>query len=203
MDFTTVYIIRHAETTGNIEKRLTGRQDYEITENGLNMIKQLENKLKDIKFDIAFSSTENRSYNTIKGLAEKSSINITKTSELSEMFFGIYDGYKWEEVNKINPRIKELQNEINIIDGIPNQETMEDVANRMYNFIYKCCLENPGKNILIGSHGVAIEAFLRKITGIPFKDEREKYSQHNTAMNKVIFEGNQFRIEILADNTNL
>lgn len=201
MSVTTVYIIRHAETIGNIEKRLTGRKDYEITEHGMNSIKQLEKKLENIKFDVAFSSTENRSYNTIKGLAEKSGIEILKTSMLSEMYFGIYDGYKWEDVNKINPKIKQLQNEINILAEIPEQETMEEVAKRMYDFIYNCCLENTGKTILIGSHGVAIEAFLRKITGVPFKDEREKYSQHNTAINKVVFEENEFKIEILVDKT--
>lgn len=200
MSVTKIYIIRHAETIGNIEKRLTGRKDYEITENGREMIKLLEKKLENVKFDIAFSSTENRSFKTIEGLAKKSNINITKTSELSEMYFGIYDGYTWEEVNKINPSIKQLQNEINIIAGIPEQESMEEVADRVYNFIYKCCLNNVGKTLLIGSHGVAIEAFLRKITGVPFKDEREIYSQHNTAINEVVFENNEFKIRVLANN---
>lgn len=199
MQTTSVYIIRHAETVGNIEKRLTGRQDYEITENGMQTIRRLENKLEGIKFDLAFASTESRSFNTIKGLAEKSGIEIIKTPALSEMYFGIYDGFTWEEVNRINPKIKQLQNEINIIAGIPNQETMEEVADRVYNFIYKCCLENSGKTILMGSHGVAIEAFLRKITNLPFKEEREKYCQHNSAVNKVIFNNNKFEIEILSD----
>lgn len=201
IETTSVYLIRHAETVGNIEKRLTGRKDYDITEKGKKTIECLEKELKDIKFDIAFSSTENRSYNTIKGLAEKSKIEITKTSELSEMYFGDYDGYKWDEVNKINPKIKQLQNEVNVITGINNQESMEQVTDRVYNFIYKCCLENQGKTILMGSHGVAIEAFLRKISNIPFAYEREKYCQHNCAINKVIFKNQKFEIETLSDSS--
>jgi probable phosphoglycerate mutase len=55
MSITTIYIVRHAETTGNIEKRLTGRKDYEITENGKKMIRKLEEKLENVKFDLAFS----------------------------------------------------------------------------------------------------------------------------------------------------
>ena len=35
---TKLYIVRHAETTGNIEKMLTGRKDYELTENGILML---------------------------------------------------------------------------------------------------------------------------------------------------------------------
>ena len=29
---TKIYIVRHTETVGNVEERLTGRQDYELTE---------------------------------------------------------------------------------------------------------------------------------------------------------------------------
>ena len=29
---TKLYVVRHSQTTGNVEKRLTGRSDYEITE---------------------------------------------------------------------------------------------------------------------------------------------------------------------------
>ena len=45
---------------------------------------------------------------------------------------------------------------------------MEETAKRMYNYIFKIVKENEGKTILISSHGVAIEAFLRKIENIKF-----------------------------------
>ena len=31
---TTIYLIRHTQTIGNIERRLTGRKDYDITADG-------------------------------------------------------------------------------------------------------------------------------------------------------------------------
>ena len=31
---TRIFIVRHTETVGNIEKRLTGRQDYSLTKKG-------------------------------------------------------------------------------------------------------------------------------------------------------------------------
>jgi len=46
---------------------------------------------------------------------------------------------------------------------------------------------------------VAIEAFLRKIVGLPFKEEREKYCQYHVAINEVEFEENSFSIQRLAD----
>lgn len=196
---TRILIVRHAETIGNIEKRLTGRNDYELTEKGKLSTNVLFEELKDIKFDVAYASTEDRTKKTISKIATKNKLEIIKLKDLSEMYFGIYDGWKWEDVNKINPNIKKMQEEINSIQGIPEQESMEHVGKRMMNCIKKIIKENEGKTILIASHGVAIEALIRKITNVPFSDEREKYCQHNCAINEILFENGKFNIIRLAD----
>ena len=115
------------------------------------------------------------------------------------MYFGIYDGWNWEDVNRENPNIKRTQIEINRIQGIPEQEDMDAVAERMYECIENIAKNGKGKTILIASHGVAIEAFLRKIVGLPFAEQREKYCQLNTAINVVDYENGQFNIVRLAD----
>lgn len=196
---TRLFIVRHTETIGNVEKRLTGRKDYEITANGEILIQRLTRELENIKFDKIYSSTSGRAIKTIEQIANKQKLKIEESDELCEMYFGIYDGWKWEDVNKIQPEIKQKQNEINEIIGIPKQEGMEETANRMYNYIFKIVKENEGKTILISSHGVAIEAFLRKIENIKFKYERKKFCQHNVAINELEYENNKFKIIRLAD----
>ena len=196
---TRLFIVRHTETIGNVEKRLTGRQDYEITERGQVLIQKLTKELEKIKFDRAYSSTSGRAIKTIEPIAKKQNLKIEESDELCEMYFGIYDGWKWEDVNKIQPEIKQTQNEINEIIGIPKQESMEETANRMYNYVLKISKENEGKTILISSHGVVIEAFLRKIENIKFKYERKKFCQHNVAINELEYENNKFKIIRLAD----
>lgn len=196
---TKIYIVRHTETIGNTEKRLTGRNDYELTNNGIKMVNKLTEKLKNIKFDNIYTSTSQRTVKTIKPLAKMNKIQIQQKEELCEMYFGIYDGWKWEEVNKIQPEIKENQNKINEIYGIPEQETMKEVAERMYNFIFEISKKNIGKTILICSHGVAIEAFLRKIVNKPFYVEKEKFCQHNVAINEIEFDNKKFYIKQLAN----
>lgn len=196
---TRLFIVRHTETIGNVEKRLTGRQDYEITERGQVFIQKLTKELGKIKFDRAYSSTSRRAIKTIEPIVEKQNLKIEESDELCEMYFGIYDGWKWEDVNKIQPEIKQTQNEINEIVGIPGQESMEETAKRMYNYIFKIVKENEGKTILISSHGVAIEAFLRKIENIKFRYEREKFCQYNVAINELEFKNDKFKIIRLAD----
>ena len=196
---TRLFIVRHTETIGNIEKRLTGRKDYEITENGQILIQKLTKELENIKFDKIYSSTSGRAIKTIEQIANKQKLKIEESDELCEIYFGIYDGWKWEDVNKIQPEIKQKQNEINEIIGIPKQESMEETANRIYDYILRILKDNEGKTILVSSHGIAIEAFLRKIENVKFRYEREKFCQHNVAINELEYENNKFKIIRLAD----
>lgn len=196
---TKIFIVRHTETIGNIEKRLTGRQDYEITPRGKELINKLTEELRCIKFDKMYSSPSQRAVKTIKPLSIINKIDIEKEEDLSEMYFGIYDGWKWEDVNKIRTDIKQNQNRINEIYGIDEQESMEQVAERMYNCITRIVQDNLGKTILIASHGVAIEAFIRKIVQKPFSEERERFCQYNVAINELEYEDGKYNIIQLAN----
>lgn len=202
---TKLYIVRHTQTTGNLECRLTGRKDYEISEDGKKYIDKLTNRLKDINFDVAFSSTSGRAVKTIEPLAKLKKLEITKLDELCEMYFGIYDGWKWEDVNKVNPAIRQTQIDINEIAGIPEQETTEELQERIYNAINKIVQENQGKTILIASHGVAIEAFIRKITNKKFCEDRQENSQKNTSVNIITYdsETKKYELELLNDLSHL
>lgn len=202
---TTLYIIRHTQTVGNIEKRLTGDHDYPITDKGYEYIDKLTERLKDIKFDVAYSSTSKRTSKTILKLALLNNIPIIEKKEICEMYFGDYDGMKWEEVNKINPLIHEKHMETNEIMLINDQESTAEVTKRMYRAMKKIAKKNIGKNILICSHGVAIEAFLRKVTGVPFIYQVEEYSQKNTCVNIVEYDENtrKFHLKLLNDLEHL
>ena len=191
---TRLYIVRHTETVGNIEKRLTGWQDYEITKKGKVLIEQITKKFKNIKIDVIYSSSSKRAVTTVESIAKQKKLQIIQDDRLKEMYFGIYDGWKWEDVNRVAPQIRRFQIETNEIMQIPEQETTLEVANRMYEAIEEIARCNMEKNVLISSHGVSIEAFLRKVTGEPFTEKREQYSQHNTSLNELIYNEQGFKL---------
>lgn len=202
---TTIYLVRHTQTVGNIERRLTGRKDYEITADGKKYIELLTERLKNIRFDNIYSSITGRAIKTIKPLAKICGKEIIKSEELCEMNFGIYEGMSWEEVNEINSKITENHKKTNEIMGIPEQECTEDVACRMYDYIRRISIENEGKTILIGSHGVAIESFLRKVTGEHFLIKIKEYSQKNTTVNIIEYDSeiDRFKLVLLNDFSHL
>lgn len=202
---TKIYMVRHTQTIGNVEKRLTGRKDFEVTEDGKRYNMYLTERLKNIKFDAAYASTSKRSSKTIQKLAELNHLQIKELDDLCEMYFGIYDGMKWSDVNQINPEIHKLHMETNKIMTIPEQESTEDVTKRMNKIMLQIANENLGKTVLICSHGVAIEAFLRSVTGVPFLQQIKEYSQTNTSLNILTFDGDtqKFTLELLNDLSHL
>lgn len=201
-----IYLVRHAQSTGNIEKRLTGMQNYELTKEGKIQVEKLTKQLDSIQFEAVYSSPSIRVIDTVKKLAKKNNLQVQILQELGEMYFGIYDGYKWEDVNKINPSISAMHRKTNEIMGIPEQETSEQVADRMYEIIEKIARENKDNtNILIGSHGVSIEAFLRKVTKVPFIEQIQEYSQKNTCVNIIEYMANinSFNLKTLNSTKHL
>lgn len=191
---TIIYLVRHTETVGNIENRLTGRMDFEITSRGYQYIKRLTEHLKSIKFKNVYASTSGRTIKTVEQLAKFNNCEVITSEELCEMDFGDYDGWTWNEVEKINPNVIKSRDEEWIIKYIPHQEDLDEVVKRMDIYIRKIAKENEGNIILIGSHGVAIEGFLRNITGDYFSTKKLGYSQKNTAINILFFENDKFFI---------
>ena len=202
---TKLYIVRHTRTVGNDERRFTGRKDYEITEEGKIYIQKLTDRLKEVKFDKMYSSTSGRAIKTIEPLAKLNGLEIETNENLCEMYFGIYDGWKWEDVNKVNPKIDELHKETNEIMEIPEQESTKEVANRVYNYIRAISIENSGKVLLIASHGIAIETFIRKVNNEEFTKNVEANSQKNTSVNIVEYdsEKDKFKVLLLNDLSHL
>ena len=59
-----LYIVRHGETLWNREKRLQGREDIELSENGRKVARLTGEALMDTRIDKIFSSPLKRAYET-------------------------------------------------------------------------------------------------------------------------------------------
>lgn len=64
-----IYLVRHGETEWNIEKRLQGWQDSNLTEKGIEDANALHDHLIDIKFDAIYSSSSKRAFKTAEIIA--------------------------------------------------------------------------------------------------------------------------------------
>ena len=51
-----IYIVRHGQTDWNVVGRYQGRKDIELNQKGIEQARKIKEQLKDVDFDLIFSS---------------------------------------------------------------------------------------------------------------------------------------------------
>ena len=97
-------LIRHGQSTWNLQKRFTGWVDVDLTENGKLEAKKAAEliKMKNITFNHYYSSLQLRAKNTLKIIQAylKDEKSFTKTWQLNERHYGAFTGLNKIEMGK-------------------------------------------------------------------------------------------------------
>lgn len=168
-----IYFVRHGETVWNKEKKIQGQSDIPLNEYGRELGTITAEALKDIPFDIVYSSPLIRAKETAEILVKNRNLEIHEDPRLVEMSFGEGEGESLPEIHT-HPEMK-LHNFIhNPGEYIPpaGGETFEELYNRCKNFIEEVIIpaENKYETMLIVGHGALIRGFIHNINHRPSKD---------------------------------
>lgn len=88
-----LYVMRHGQTDWNREYRLQGRADIPLNDLGRSMAAEAREKYGNLPLDICFCSPLMRARETAEIFLAGRKIPIIPDERLSEMSFGIYEGY--------------------------------------------------------------------------------------------------------------
>ena len=168
-----IYFVRHGETIWNKEKKIQGRSDIPLNEYGKELGMITAEALKDIPFDVVYSSPLIRAKETAEILVKDRNLVIHEDNRLLEMSFGEGEGESLPEIHA-HPEMK-LHNFIhNPGEYTPpaGGETFEELYDRCKNFIEEVILpaENKYDTMLIVGHGALIRGFIHNINNRPSKD---------------------------------
>jgi len=163
--YCTLYIVRHGETEWNVKRLLQGQQDSPLTENGLRQAKDLGEKMKDIRFDAAFSSDATRAIRTAELITLERNMAITTTAMLRERTFGHLEGQPYTALNdnlkhmvdKYNTLADKEKKSFKYADDI---ESDEEIVTRFNTFLREIAIAYTGKTVLAVTHGGMIRALL-------------------------------------------
>lgn len=159
-----ITFIRHGTTKYNEEDRVQGSSDIELSEKGINEIKNI--KLDDFNFDIFYHSPLNRSKDTLYGILKEynqnlSELNIKEDILVTERKYGIFEGLTKKEIKE---KYSNLYNEWMINENIRGEgiETIENVIDRIKLYISKI-ISFDYKNILVVTHSGFLYALYKYI----------------------------------------
>ena len=197
---TIIYLTRHGQTLWNIEKRLQGRGNSPLTEDGIERAKELRDRIKGMNIDVIYSSPIERALNTANIIKGDKNIEVITDDGLMEMCFGDYEGRRTDEVMKENPSWDiGLIMKGNTILSAPNGENLAEVRDRVSKTMDRIIEENRGKTILIVAHGITLKALMYY-----FKDDEvnDEVMGQATLTKINIDENNNFHIEFKNDNSH-
>lgn len=183
---TRVYLIRHGKTEWNLESRYQGAHgDSPLLPNSYREIELLAKSLQAVEFAHAYASPLKRARVTAQKLIDHldQPIRLTIDSRLMEFNLGKMEGMHFDAVAKKWP--EELNNFRHHPDKYNEQvtgsESFAQVIDRVGSAVKEFCRLNPAKNILVVSHGAALNATINALIGIPLPHLKDKGGLSNTS----------------------
>ena len=187
-------LVRHGQSTYNLENRFTGSLDVPLTLLGEDEARLAGQKLKDFRFDVAYTSTLVRAWETLRIILEEieqTSLPIIKNSALNERMYGSLQG-----LNKAETALKYGEAQIEIWRRSyevrpPDGESLEDTYHRTVPY-YQWEIEpklKTGKNVLIVAHGNSLRALKMYLENIS-PEEIVKVNIPTGTPRNYLFDGN-------------
>ena len=194
----TTYLVRHAETTWNLEGRIQGSRDTQLSPDGLAQTEKTVAFLSTLPFDIVFTSPLARARAIAEPVAASLGILPIVVPELREIEFGDWEGHTWDEVGAMFPATMaawELKSPEARPDG---GESLADVGDRARKV--RLMLEsNLGQLVLVVAHGGFNRVLMSVLLDLP-PSKSDNSTQPNASIS--VFEANNSKWQVqLRDST--
>ncbi|QUH28570.1 histidine phosphatase family protein [Vallitalea guaymasensis] len=176
-------IIRHGETEWNKLTKLQGREDIDLNKTGLEQARVVGEYLKKYNWDIVFSSPLKRAKSTAKVIAETiGEEEVILEEDLIERDYGKASGMTLDERLEKYPDRKYA--------GMENWQLLRE---RVNNKVLELAKRYEDKNILIVSHGGAINSLLYTLSDGEYGSGITKL--HMGSMSMLMYNGEKLIVE--------
>ena len=154
---TRIYFTRHGQTFWNVERRMQGQSNSDLTPLGEKQAIALGQRLKDTELDVIYSSSLSRSMRTAQLIRGKRKLDIIPEDDFREIDLGEWQGKLMSEVEKQEPEmVDNFWNHPELYIR-PNAETYLQLRERAGKKLEEIVAANKGKKILIVTHGVVLK----------------------------------------------
>lgn len=167
----TLVLVRHGLSQWNLENRFTGWTDVPLSERGMQDAATAAAVLKDLTFDVAWTSRLKRANDTLatilKGIGQEG-VRIEKDTALNERHYGDLQGLdKGETIKKHGEEQVKLWRR-SYATRPPNGESIEDCERRVVPVFTQYVLPSvtEGRTVLVAAHGNSIKPIMRYLEGL-------------------------------------
>jgi broad specificity phosphatase PhoE len=154
---TTILLARHGETDWNRDGIWQGWADPPLNETGRAQARELAEQLRSVPFDAVYSSDLRRAHETAEIVAAPHAVPVIADAGLREIDIGSWSGLTRAEIDERFPTGER-----------PDGETRDQHAARVLDAVERIARANPGRRILLVTHGGTMRALHGHVTDEPF-----------------------------------
>lgn len=164
-----IFLVRHAESTWNRQRRVQGQKDPPLSPYGRREAARLARRFKGLKFTVAYTSPLKRAYQTAQIILGKKRRAISEAG-LMEMGLGEWEGKTVSHVEQASGDefSKWAQNPSRV--AIPGGEPFRDFVARVKRTMRAIERKHREGNVLLVCHGGVISTYATHIFNVPPDD---------------------------------
>ncbi len=168
---TRIYLVRHGQIELKSEKTYIGQLDLPLSPEGIKQAQKLQEQLKPISLDCAYTSPLNRCVETLDILLdERPMIPRFTIDALQEINMGEWDGKTFTEIKERYPESFEQRGRELDVFAPPAGESFVSLQQRVLPAFAEMVKENDAKSIVILAHAGVIRVILANLFGLTIKE---------------------------------
>ena len=162
---TTIYLVRHGQSEGNLQDRFMGHTDTPLTELGFRQAELAAGYMENIHLDAIYSSDLQRAYNTALATAKRKGMTVTKTEKMREINGGMWETVVFPQLHEKYP--EDFGTWCNDFKNCrcTGGESVLEMQKRIVTEVARIAEENPGKSVAVFCHATPIRVFNIHCTG--------------------------------------
>ena len=200
---TEIYVIRHVQAEGNLYRHMQGHWDGDVTPVGRRQMEALSLRFRDIPIDAVYSSDLYRARFTASAITRFHDLPIRLDKRLREINVGPWEAEPFANVIHAQPELFDAFMHDPEHYSQPGAETYQQVQARAVEALYEIAEQNPGRRVVITTHGITIRCMLTKLLGVSINDDKTVPIFHNTGVAHLLYEGGRFTVEAINDASHL
>lgn len=171
---TTLYLVRHGRTIGNVKRVLCGSTDVPLDELGVLQAARVAERIgNSIRADELVTSPLQRARFTAEAISAKTGLAPVIRPDIAEWDFGVAEGKSFEEIGAIYPEISaRFQNLDDFEVGWPEGETRGQFHARVYKAFLDILDKYHEHSVIVVAHGGVFGSLLAQIRGLSPNDWR-------------------------------
>jgi broad specificity phosphatase PhoE len=201
---TTLYLVRHGRTKGNVDHTLCGRLDVPLDDLGLLQAQRVADRIaREIEADALLSSPLTRARQTAGFIADRTGLRAEIIDDLAEWNFGDYEGKTLAEVQAAAPHVlKALENIEDDEAGWPGGEIRREFHARVASVFRQIAGDYHSRSVVVVAHGGVLGSLAAQIHGKQPNDWAA-YNFQNCSLTHVAFSAEGVDVVMINDVAHL